>query len=68
MHEEPRPQGVCVPTSRAETDAEPRPGRVIVNTMNNIYSERLVCIDRSRTVCVCVCTLSLAVEDSFPDS
>lgn len=38
-------------TGRAESDAEPRPVWVIVNTMNNIYSERLVCIDRPRTVC-----------------
>lgn len=56
-YEEPRMCGVC-------GDAEPRPVRVIVNTMNNIYSERLVCIDRPRTVC----TSSLAAEDSFPYS
>ena len=56
-YEEPRMCGVC-------GDAEPRPAQVIVNTMNNIYSERLVRIDRPRTVC----TSSLAAEDSFPHS
>lgn len=35
----------------AETDAEPRPVWVIVNTMNNFYSERLFSIDRPPSVC-----------------
>lgn len=33
------------------TNAEPRPVWIIVNTMNNIYSERLACIDRFPPVC-----------------
>ena len=40
-----------VEMGRAETDAEPCLVRVIVNTMNKIYSERLVCIDYSWTTC-----------------
>lgn len=52
---------VCV-----ETDAEPRPVWVVVNTMNNINSARLVCIDRPRTVCAT--HLFFTTEDSFPCS
>lgn len=42
---------IWVETGWAGMDAEPRPLWGTVNTMNNIYSERLVCIDRLWIVC-----------------